>query len=400
MAALTVITPDLPYPPTGGAKIKSFLLLERLARRHDVSLVSVLKGDDADHVDALREAVPLQTVVTESVHRERGVRNLVRSIAAGRTLNEYRTWSPTLAERAGTVFGSADVIVADHLETVQYVPEPLWPKVVLHTHNAEHMLWRRYGQVAESLDERLGARFESRRIAARERRYARGVGAVLAAADDARAFADLGVGTTPFFPTMHIGDDATASLPDVEWEDTERLVFFLGTLTWPANTDGLIWFLDEVWPHVTDVDPDVRFVIGGKDAPPKLTAAIERATRVEAVGFLEDPERYFSKSRVVVAPLRFGSGMKLKVVEALMRGVPTVTTTVGVDSIDAESGVHLEVADEPAQHAARVMDLLDDRDCWVSMRDQARALARRSYTWDAVAADAYAAIDHVLDQRV
>ena len=399
MAAVTVITPDLPHPPTAGGKIKSHLLLRCLTAAHDVSLVTVLKGDDAEHRAGITDALELREILDAPVERGRGIVNLAKSIVARKTLNEYRTWSPELAARALPLLERSDVIVADHLETMQFVPERLWPRVVHHTHNAEHVLWRRYGEVATSLQVKLGTRFESRRIAARELRYGNGAAAVLAAPDDQAAFEALGVRDTTFFRTLHIGDDATASLPDVAWDDTEPLVFFLGTLTWEANADGLCWFLDDVWPRIAAARPDARFVIGGKNPPPDLLARVQAADRVEAVGFVEDPEDWLARARVVVAPLRFGSGMKLKVVEALMRGVPCVTTSVGAESIDATDGVELAIADAPEDNAHRVLALLEDEARWTAMRDAARALARATYTWDAVGADLLAAVDHVLTRR-
>ncbi len=396
MADLTIITPDLPYPPTGGGKIKTWFLLEHLVEQHRVTLVSVLKGDDAEQVDALAAALPLADVVVEPVDRGRGPVNLLRSMVCRRTLNELRTWSPELAVRAVPLIDRADVVIADHLETVQYVPERAWLKTVYHSHNAEHLLWRRYGEVSRSVPVRLAARLESRRIAARERRYCNGVAAVLAAPDDRAALEALGAGQARFHRTYHIGDDSVAAQPDVAWDRTDELVFFLGTLSWEANADGLAWFLDEVWPRLAERHPGARFVIGGKNPPPELQRRVDAHPAVEAVGFVADPETYLHQARVFVAPLRFGSGMKLKVVEALMRGIPTVTTSIGTESIDAEPGRHLEVADDVLGQVEAVSRLLGDREHWEAMRDQARALARDRYTWKTVGADADACIAEVL----
>ncbi|MGI9621478.1 MAG: glycosyltransferase [Acidimicrobiales bacterium] len=396
MHRLTLVTPDLPYPPNGGSKIKSYFLLKRLVPLFDVSLVSVLKGDDADHVAGLREDVDLSHVEVAPVDRPRNIKNLALSYAQRRTLNEFRTWSPELAERAVPLLEDSDVIVADHLETVQYVPEHLWERTVNHTHNAEHVLWRRYSNVSAARLTRLVALSESRRIGARELEYGNGCGATLAAPADQSALKELGVEGDRLYCTYHIGDDSFLDLPDVEWAGTEELVFFLGTLTWEANIDGLTWFLDDVWPQVVSERPNARFVIGGKNPPPELLRRVDALDSVDAVGFVDDPETFLEKARVVVAPLRFGSGMKLKVTEALMRGVPTVTTNVGVESIDAVDGVHLEVADDPAEAASRIVGLLTDEQRWTAMRDHARELARRLYTWDVVASDANAAINSVI----
>ena len=94
MAAVTVITPDLPHPPTAGGKIKSHLLLRCLTAAHDVSLVTVLKGDDAEHRAGITDALELREILDAPVERGRGIVNLAKSIVARKTLNEYRTWSP------------------------------------------------------------------------------------------------------------------------------------------------------------------------------------------------------------------------------------------------------------------------------------------------------------------
>ncbi|MFV2038899.1 MAG: hypothetical protein ACC660_01510, partial [Acidimicrobiales bacterium] len=138
MARITVVCPDLPFPAHSGGNIKSYFLLEHLCATHDVSLVTVLKGDSADHVEAMRAVLPLREVVSVQVDRARNMGNFAKSVAQRRTLNEYRTYSPDLGARARPLLAAADCILVDHLEVMQYVPPEFWPKTLFHTHNAEH----------------------------------------------------------------------------------------------------------------------------------------------------------------------------------------------------------------------------------------------------------------------
>jgi len=396
MANIAVVCPDLPYPADSGGNIKSFFLLQHLCANHEVSLITALKGDSGRHLDGLRGALPLVEVVTARVDRPRSSVNFAKSVLQRRTLNEFRTHAADLEPLAAPILEAADAIVVDHLEVMQYVPEKHWSKTVFHTHNAEHQLWMRKSAITSSRVERLGAGIEGRRVAARERRYCNGVAAALAAPSDQAALEAIGATSARFHRTYHLNDDSKLALPDVEWADTGPLLFFLGTLTWEPNIDGLEWFVADVWPLVKQRQPDAELVIGGNHPPQSLLDSAAADDALSVVGFVDDPEEYFTRARVSLAPLRFGSGMKLKVLEALTRGIPVVTTPIGAESIDAVDGEHMFIADDAAGQADRVCRLLTEPDTWVAMRDAGRQLVRDRYTWDVVRRDFDAALATVL----
>jgi glycosyltransferase involved in cell wall biosynthesis len=100
---------------------------------------------------------------------------------------------------------------------------------------------------------------------------------------------------------------------------------------------------------------------------------------VNFVGHVVDVEPYFRRCRAMVVPLRSGSGMRVKILDALARGIPTVTTTVGCEGIDAESGRHLLIADAPSAFADSVIRLLTDNGLSEMISAEARTLAQTKY---------------------
>jgi len=258
------------------------------------------------------------------------------------------------------------------------------------------MLWRRKSEISTSLPEKIGAGLEAKRIAKKEATYCNGVAATLAAPADQTALEAAGATSANFFRTYHLGDDTKLDLPDVQWADTEPLVFYMGTLSWEPNIDGLERFVTDTWPTILANNPGASFVIGGANPPASLLEKVAATSNIEVVGFVDDPEDYFTRARVVVAPLRFGSGMKLKVLEALTRGTPVVTTPIGVESIDAVERLHLMVSPTVADMAPAVGELLTDESLWTSLRDSSRTLVRNRYTWDVVRADFDRALATVL----
>lgn len=153
-----------------------------------------------------------------------------------------------------------------------------------------------------------------------------------------------------------------SALPTAERRD----LVFLGGFGHPPNLDGLIWFLDEVWPAIAAELADARLVVYGSELPALLHR--RAGDRVVMHGYVEHLADAFRTGRIFVAPLRFGAGYKGKIVSAMSAGLPVVTTGVGAAGMDLETAV---VADGAAPFAAAVIAL------W---RDEARLedLARRT----------------------
>jgi glycosyltransferase involved in cell wall biosynthesis len=101
-------------------------------------------------------------------------------------------------------------------------------------------------------------------------------------------------------------------------------------------------------------------------------------------GFVDDLDIYFQKSKVFISPLRFGSGIKVKVMNALYRGIPTVTTSVGAEGLAVKSGDQIFISDNMADFIHQISLLIEDELLWNQFKLKSRALAKEKYTWDNV----------------
>lgn len=141
-------------------------------------------------------------------------------------------------------------------------------------------------------------------------------------------------------------------------------LLFVAGFGHPPNVDAATWLVAEVMPHVWKVHAGVRLVLAGSSPSPEVRAlAIE--DRVVVTGFVPDDElgNLYRQARVAVVPLRFGAGVKLKVVEALLQGVPLVTTPVGAQGLPGLPAC-ATVADEAEALAAGICRLLEDDVIW------------------------------------
>lgn len=165
------------------------------------------------------------------------------------------------------------------------------------------------------------------------------------------------------------------------WRLRKGLVF-IGGYDHEPNVDAVVWFVREIFPQVLEQIPDVRFTILGSKAPECIRQLA--GANVDVVGWVPDPDPHFEASRIFVAPLRYGAGMKGKVGQAMSLGLPVVTTPVGAEGMQLVDGVHALIAEDAGAFAAAVVRLYNDEALWTSLQRAAALHIERNFSEDAV----------------
>lgn len=138
-----------------------------------------------------------------------------------------------------------------------------------------------------------------------------------------------------------------------------RTLLFIGGFGHRPNADAVIWFASDVFPQIRDRLPNVKFVVAGSNPPDEVMQLASPG--IDILGYVSDERlrELYEEARIVVVPLRFGGGVKGKVIEAMRYGVPLVTTSIGIQGYPEFSGF-MAVADEPEEFAGAVVDLFGD----------------------------------------
>jgi O-antigen biosynthesis protein len=164
--------------------------------------------------------------------------------------------------------------------------------------------------------------------------------------------------------------------------DGRNDIGFLGGFGHPPNLDAVRYFLSEIWPLVRNRLPDCRFLIAGSRMPEELTGG--RWPGVEAVGFVQDLKPFFARCRLTVAPLRYGAGLKGKVVSSLAHGVPVVATGIAAEGSGLEDGREILVAEDPERFADYVVRAYSDRKLWTALSDRGLEFCESEHSFEAV----------------
>jgi hypothetical protein len=383
---LLVVATKAPWPPVDGGRLLLLRTLEGLAAS-GVRATLVAPLDPRRHaLDSVAAALAPWCEPQLVLARPAGAAStLLRSAGHRQPLTISRHTLPPVRRRVEGLLAARrfDVI---HAEQLQALPQALAPAraghrpVVLRAQNVESALW------AAAPGRPLA--LEARRLAAWEGRAVAGVDATAAlTAIDAAALRRLAAAAgsprarvvevpAPFAAELPPGPPGLAGTPAVA---------VLGSLGWRPNEDAVAWFTGEIWPAVRHALPAAELhvfgVVRGSTAGSAGGAAggrdAERGITWHAAP--ADSAAAFACGSIHVVPLRFGSGVRMKVLEAWARGVPVVATPEGAAGLDAADGVELLVARDAAGFAAACRRLCEEPGLAAALAAGGRAALRRRH---------------------
>jgi polysaccharide biosynthesis protein PslH len=378
---ILLLTQVVPYPPDSGPKIKTFNVLRYLARRHDVHLVSFVRCEAEDaSARALQPYCDGVTMVPLQRSRPRDVAYLARSLVSGRPFlierDDVRAMRTTVDRLVRNQ--AFDAVHADQLSMGQFAVDLPVSLRVLDEHNAVWAIVQRAAAGEGRGVRRWLAELEWRKLRAYEGSLCRRFDWVTVVSDEDRAALEQAAGTCFAAKVIPIAVD-TRELAFAPRPAAARHLVSLATMFYPPNAEGVRWFATEVFPAVRRAVPGTQFYIIGSRPPAHIARLATPESGIVVTGYVADLEPVLQQSAVLIVPVHSGSGMRVKILEGLARGIPIVSTRIGVEGIEAQDGEQLLVADEPHEFAAAVIGLLQDPGEAARLARAGRALVEARY---------------------
>jgi glycosyltransferase involved in cell wall biosynthesis len=271
-------------------------------------------------------------------------------------------------------------VVFDFLHSVVLAPAQLAVPSLLFTHNVEFEIFERHAKVARGAS-RLVWKNQARKMRTLEKAALRRFDRVVAVSErDGEQFVQLEAeANVEVIPT---GVD----LDFFEWRDpaTSERVVFTGALDWPANEDGIHWLLSEVWPEVEKARPEAELVVIGRN-PSRRLSELALQHRCSLTGWVEDVREHVAGAGAFVIPLRVGGGTRIKGYEACAAGPALVSTSIGVEGLSLEAGLHYRRADTAEEFVRKLIELLSDRHARSALSQRARQHVEENCSFENVA---------------
>jgi len=366
-----VVFPYPLLPPRHGGAVRLANLLPRLARDVDLFLLLFDQHGSAEWQCQQLERYCRRVYVH---HWQPDVSALVWTMrpSAGRL---FVSEAAALRVRDIVVSEGIDVVQIEYSELAGLAPAARPAKVVLVAHELAHRAIgrrRRAGlpRQAEAARHFGASLVEELRMLVHELRAAAAVAEVQTMSQaDADVLGRFRLGSGARMRVVPNGVD-TARFRSAAGLDQRSGVLLAASFLNPQNLDGAAWFLDRIWPRILELAPDARVTLAGASMPESLRRR-SGAGGIEVAGEVPDLLPLYHHHRVLVVPLRYGAGTRLKIAEGFAAGIAVVSTTLGAEGLDVVDRREALLADAPDSFAACVLELLRDDDLWRSLTARA-----------------------------
>lgn len=389
---ILIVANKMPYPAKDGGTIATLSLARSLRKCGcEVDLLAMNTPKHYCEVDDIPAEISSEinfhaVEVDTTIKPAKALKNLLFSSLpynAERFVNKdfEKKLSELLTENCYDVVQLEGLYLCPFIETIRKYSSA---KIALRAHNVEHEIWQRMVENEKSLPKRLYKDVIARRMRRFELSYINSYDYLVPITDrDADFFAQNGnakpvhvvpLGLEPMSPLFSI-DNSKVDFP---------VFSFLGALDWQPNIEGLEWFVRNVWCEYRKNHSGAKFRVAGRNAN-KEFADFLVFNDIDYLGELENVVNYYASGAIFVVPLLSGSGMRVKVVEAMAAGKAVITTSVGTEGIATEDGRNILVADDASKFIECMEKIAGNRALFDDISANARRFIRENYDNDMIA---------------
>jgi glycosyltransferase involved in cell wall biosynthesis len=383
---ILVLVNKVPYPPRDGGSIATLSLAKQFVKKgHNVSILAM--NTHKHYIDPkkipseISKNIPITTVDTPAKITMYGAfKNLIFTKKAYTTerffTEEFRSsLIEILKAKKYDIIQLEGSYMGIYIDTIRAHSKAI---ISMRAHNLEYEIWERSAFNAGLLH-KFYFKILANRIKQFEINQLNQFDAIIPITNrDGKKLTDMGckipMHTAPMGVTIN-------GKPDFSKVDYPSL-FHIGALDWPPNQEGMLWFFESVWPHILKRHPNVQFYLAGRNPSSKIKNL--KIKNLHYLGEVESATEFIAGKAIGIVPLLSGSGMRIKIVEAMAMGKPQVTTSIGAEGNPAKDQEEIMIADNPKEFAEKVCMLIEDKVLFDRISKNAYEFAIREFDYDKI----------------
>lgn len=388
---ILVLAGEIPATNNMPGSPRLFSLCKALSQQHHLTLVSVNQNKERyeafvrDPTSAgVFQAIVLMNSPPHADWRSRQIHRLCQEV---HFVTRYRApkYHKEQCQKIHDIFiqGGFDVLYVDGLPMAQYVIDSrLKCPSLIDLHDCLTLFYNRKRRLEPNWRRRLALYAETRSIERWERSLSRVFSAIIInSAIDAGFFRTL----DPSANTLIIGNgvDSDFFRPNDIEPDIFKLIF-TGVMNYGPNEDAAVYFCDAILPLIRERFPQVEFWITGMN-PTEKVCDLARLPNVHVTGGVPDIRPYLQMANIFVCPIRYGTGIKNKLLAALAMQKTVVATRLSIDGLDLKEDEDLVIVDKAEDFAAKVIRLIEEPAYAKRLGQSGYATVKAKYSWESSA---------------
>lgn len=377
---ILMLTPYLPYPLWSGGQIRTYNLLKNLAKKHEITLFSFIRDDNENRYkeELLKFCKRVETF------KRRPAWSLLNIILSGFTPYPFLVsiyYSRSLQKAIARELKSDryNLIHAETFYVMPNIPQTSVP-VLLVEQTIEFLVYKHFVETV-FLPIRLLLSLDVAKIKFWEEYYWRKAQKVVAMslADKDVMRQEVSGLDVDIVPN---GVDTEEFSKLKKHKDKQKTILFVGNFKWLQNKEAVILLVEKIFPGIKRKLPDIKLWIVGRYPSAKIRNYQSGSIKVSAD--IADIKTAYAQSSILLAPIYGPGGTRYKILEAMASGLPVVTTSRGIEGLDAEDGKDIVVRDDPESLASATIEVLTKKNLSEKLGRCGKQLVNSYYGWASI----------------
>jgi len=381
------VSPEIPYPPIGGHYLRTYNVLKLLSENHRIFFIGFVK--DKEELEFKKDFKKLCEsfdvfFIQEDDFSFRFWLKVIRNLLSPYPYIKHKYYNKNASRRIREILseGQIDLVHLDMLPMSTYYSDLNSTPTILTNHNVESVRLHRWIQVEKNIFIKSFLAYQYIKLRSYEKKMCPKFDkCVTVSSEDEKVLKKLCKSDN--FAVIPNGVDIEYFKP-LEGPIVPNRLIWVGGMSGPYNSDAVDYFLDEILPLIRAKKPEVEVDFVGGYPTKKLKQQELKNSHIKLHGFVDDTRPLVQKAAVFIAPIRSGSGTKIKVLNAMSLAKPVVTTSVGAEGISVEADKNIIIADDPKVFAEKTIYLLNNQHIANEMGMAGRKIIEKYYDWNVI----------------
>ncbi|MDO5561971.1 MAG: glycosyltransferase family 4 protein [bacterium] len=383
---ILMLTPYLPYPLLSGGQIRTYNLLKKMAKLHEITLFSLIKNDEEKQYIKELEKYCHKVRVFKRSTKPFTVKNILRTAFSTYPFLVIRNHVGQVIDaiREELASDNYDLIHAETFYMMPHIPQTNIP-VILVEQTIEYLGYESFAQNIKLKFLRPLLNIDIKKIKYWEKYYWRNCDQLVTMSEEDKTFIQKEIGhKTPISVVANGVDTSWFAQKKFAKRKTPTLLS-VGTFKWLPNVEAVQFLVQKVWPLIKAKRPDVKLWIVGNAPTPQILNYAHHDTQIEVSGRVPDIREAFSGAHILLAPVFSGKGTRYKILEAMASGTPIIATSIAVEGLGVKNGEEVLIANQAEEIAQTTLNLLENESLQKKLSHQGQTFVRQNFDWDLIA---------------
>ncbi len=380
---ILMLTPYLPYPLLSGGQIRTYNLLKKLSRQHEITLFALIKNDEEKRYVSELEKYCHKVRVFKRSEKPFTLKNIWKTVFSSFPFLVIRNQAEGSLEavRAEIATHAYDLIHAETFYMMPHIPECQIP-IILVEQTIEYLGYESYVKKAPFFLRPI-LNIDVRKIHRYEKHYWQQAKRLIVMSEDDRQFIGKELNKDKIDVVANGVDTAWFAQKKAELA-SQPTILSVGTFKWLPNIEAVDFLVQKVWPRIKQQIRQASLLIVGNAPTTKVLAYGQTDPQIQVTGRVADIRTAFQSAHVLLAPVFSGKGTRYKILEAMASGTPVVSSKIAVEGLNVIDGQHVLTSNDAQELADLTVKVLRDKNLWQLLSKNGKEFVTKNYDWELI----------------